>query len=85
MKHLQNTRANKNKICFCQNLWNLVECTSGSISLLTEQHFTLPAGKQRWVAAGYIVQDEELLICGDRGGSVHIYQLNSEVNILLKE
>ena len=60
-------------------MWNVTQESGGTITLSAMRSFTLPAGKQRWVAAGCILQEEDLLICGDRGGSVHIYQLDNEV------
>ena len=60
-------------------MWNVTQESGGTITLSAMRSFTLPAGKQRWVAAGCILQEEDLLICGDRGGSVHVYQLDNEV------
>ena len=70
-----------NVIANLQILWNVTQESGGTITLSAMRSFTLPAGKQRWVAAGCILQEEDLLICGDRGGSVHVYQLDNEVKI----
>ncbi|XP_055955530.1 WD repeat-containing protein 6 [Patella vulgata] len=39
--------------------------------------FTLPVCKQRWVCAGQIVCNGQVLICGDRGGTIHSYQIQN--------
>lgn len=36
--------------------------------------FTLPPCKERWVTAAVLVDD--MLVCGGRDGSIHLYQLN---------
>jgi hypothetical protein len=39
---------------------------------------TLPYTKQRWVSAALWHQD--MLVCGDRGGSVHVYKCEGSTN-----
>ena len=56
-----------------QKLWNLdVE----SLSLECCGQLILPECKQRWVSAAAVGQGS--LVCGDRGGTVHVYPLNGE-------
>ncbi|XP_041370652.1 WD repeat-containing protein 6-like isoform X2 [Gigantopelta aegis] len=38
----------------------------------------LPACKQRWVSAGLAMWSDGLLVCGDKGGTVHCYSLQPE-------
>ncbi|XP_064630402.1 tRNA (34-2'-O)-methyltransferase regulator WDR6-like [Lineus longissimus] len=38
--------------------------------------FTLPYCKQRWVTSAILLPEEELLVCGDRGGTLHVYDLS---------
>ena len=37
----------------------------------------LPACKQRWVTSAVCVQ--QMLVCGDRAGSIHVYDLTAQV------
>ena len=48
----------------------------------------LPSCKQRWVTSAVCVQQDDitsgrLLVCGDRGGSLHVYDLTSQVRQLI--
>ena len=63
-----------------QVIWHLAE--NGSLRCLEARHrLNLPAAKQRWAAAAIQLADHDLLVCGDRAGSVHLYDLKSEVNV----
>ena len=42
----------------------------------TSHNLTLPYSKQRWVTCA--VKLPELLVCGDRGGTVHVYDLSDD-------
>eukprot|EP00057_Strongylocentrotus_purpuratus_P033199 XP_790551.3 PREDICTED: WD repeat-containing protein 6 [Strongylocentrotus purpuratus] len=47
--------------------------TSPSLALLAHAHFTLPPCKQRW-ATSVTLYGEDQFVCGDRRGSVHLFQ-----------
>ncbi|XP_014662156.1 PREDICTED: WD repeat-containing protein 6-like [Priapulus caudatus] len=54
-------------------LWRV--CDAGtSLSMRTLRRYVLPRCSQRWVTAG-VVQGR-LLVCGDRGGTVHAYRVS---------
>ncbi|XP_074641979.1 tRNA (34-2'-O)-methyltransferase regulator WDR6-like isoform X2 [Tubulanus polymorphus] len=42
--------------------------------------FKLPHAKQPWVSASTLLPDCDLLICGDRNGTIHVYQLSDSTN-----
>lgn len=63
-------------ICFFdlfQKIWNFEVM---SLTLECCGRYILPACKQRWVSAAAIGHSS--LVCGDRSGTVHVYQLTSE-------
>ena len=53
--------------------------TPSEVILEVLQKWTLPVGKQRWVSAAFLLAEEDMLLCGDRGGSVHVYDLVNKV------
>ncbi|XP_041476881.1 WD repeat-containing protein 6-like [Lytechinus variegatus] len=57
--------------------WKVTE--SPSLALHAHAHFTLPPCKQRW-ATSVTLYGEDRFICGDRRGSVHLYQCSHMQN-----
>ncbi|XP_069139917.1 tRNA (34-2'-O)-methyltransferase regulator WDR6-like [Argopecten irradians] len=55
-------------------LWNL-ELSSNQTKLHKKCCLDLPPSKHRWVSAATVTSD--LLVCGDRMGSVHVYTLRT--------
>ncbi|KAK7481281.1 hypothetical protein BaRGS_00027541 [Batillaria attramentaria] len=51
----------------------------GSITFLVVALLELPVCKHRWVVAGCLLPANSHLVCGDRNGSVHVYQLTKAV------
>ena len=49
------------------------------MTLCAEVTLTLPAARQRWVAAAKVLPHDNLLVVGDRVGSVHVYDLSHPV------
>ncbi|XP_067657544.1 tRNA (34-2'-O)-methyltransferase regulator WDR6-like isoform X2 [Haliotis asinina] len=45
-------------------------------SLIKTACLTLPVCKQRWASAGALCTDLGVLVCGDRGGTVHCYHVS---------
>ena len=58
---------------FSQNFYYHVtrENDIGDFNLMKK--FCLPSCKQRWVSAAALTTDGQSLICGDRAGTVHVY------------
>jgi hypothetical protein len=56
-----------------QNLYYHVtrENDIGDFNLMKK--FCLPSCKQRWVSAAALTTDGRSLICGDRAGTIHVY------------
>uniref|UniRef100_K1QY02 tRNA (34-2'-O)-methyltransferase regulator WDR6 n=1 Tax=Magallana gigas TaxID=29159 RepID=K1QY02_MAGGI len=54
-------------------LWNF---DADTLNLGLDEQYILPECKQRWVSAASVSHGS--LICGDRGGTIHVYQLGSE-------
>lgn len=55
-------------------LWNFDD--DKTLNLELDKQYILPDCKQRWVSAASVSHGS--LICGDRGGTIHVYQLGSE-------
>lgn len=62
-----------------------VKKTSTSVAIAIKATFSLPHSRQRWVSAASLVKyrnnsfvDEFLLVCGDRRGSLHLYEQSSQ-------
>ena len=49
--------------------------TNKSLSVNEVAQFTLPKSKHRWHTTA-IVLDDDMVICGDRRGSIHLYSSN---------
>ena len=64
-----------------QILW-CVELTPAGISVEKTAQFTLPTSKQRWVSCADMIPDSCLLVCGDRVGSIHVFDMQQQVRIL---
>ena len=60
-------------VCLFQGLYKV---KSGPIDFELVITFTLPYTKQRWISCGVLLRDENVFICGDRGGSVHVYEMS---------
>lgn len=56
-----------------QKLWNF---DADTLNLELDEQYILPECKQRWVSAASVSHGS--LICGDRGGTILVYQLGSE-------
>ena len=56
----------------------------GHFDLQHKSRLVLPPTKQRWVcAAARVPGPPGMLVCGDRGGTVHVYDLLSQVSRLM--
>ena len=64
--------------CTSQDVWQL-QAMGGSVSVDLSGHYVLPYTRQRWVSAATLLPDCERLVCGDRGGTVHVYDVTSQV------
>ncbi|XP_077132588.1 tRNA (34-2'-O)-methyltransferase regulator WDR6 [Ranitomeya variabilis] len=57
-------------------VWLEVTCVSGDITSVTENcRFLLPTCKQRWHTSIALVPEESLIVCGDRRGSLMLFQV----------
>ena len=45
-----------------------------SASLSAVSKYLLPLASQRWVSAASILEGFDVLVCGDRVGSIHVYK-----------
>ena len=60
-----------------QDVWSVVlHCKDRPLEHLAQ--FELPASKHRWASAAAFTQDRSLVICGDRAGSVLLYDMVSQ-------
>ncbi|MEE6502266.1 hypothetical protein FKM82_004462 [Ascaphus truei] len=58
-------------------VWMEVTCVSGNIKSVTERcRFSLPVCKQRWHTSIAFLPNEELIVCGDRRGSLMLFSTN---------
>ncbi|XP_013403103.1 WD repeat-containing protein 6 [Lingula anatina] len=57
-------------------LWEVTP-SSTNIRYAAVEHFILPSCKQRWISAAAVLWDSCILVCGDRGGSVHVYPMKN--------
>lgn len=66
-----------------QTVWRLCSdpMTSGHLVVSGQRlyQFLLPYTKQRWVTAALILASNDILVCGDRGGTVHTFCLTGQV------
>lgn len=63
-------------------MWQVVQ-RDDKLTLENLVKVVLPDAKQRWVAAAVYLEHQQLLICGDRVGSVHLYDIKWKVFIHL--
>ncbi|KAI0211811.1 WD repeat-containing protein 6 [Lamellibrachia satsuma] len=63
-------------------MWRLCSdpMTSGHLVVSGQRlyQFLLPYTKQRWVTAALILASNDILVCGDRGGTVHTFCLTGQ-------
>ena len=60
-----------------QDVWRVVlNCKDRPLEHLAQ--FELPASKHRWASAAAFTQDRSLVICGDRAGSILLYDMVSQ-------
>lgn len=61
-----------------QQIW----CVQQDVSAIISTHqYLLPYTKQRWVTAAVHVLEHNVIVCGDRGGTVHVYDIQTKVKL----
>jgi len=66
-----------------QTVWSLnSDLSTGGCPVVSLQRlykFLLPYAKQRWVTAALLLASSDILVCGDRGGTVHSFCFTEQV------